>query len=100
EDEFLRHRLCVAHRRKAPGGGLLPRQPGQRRGRTGGAESEPGAGTRGKDGVAMRIVIKFAGALLEDAATVRSLAQAVPIWPGESTKSWWSTGAGVFSRIR
>src|SRR3982074_2306080 len=45
--------------------------------RPGRAEFQPYVGNRGADLTSMRIVIKFAGALLEDDATVRALARQV-----------------------
>jgi len=52
-------------------------------------EPESHAGTRGKDGARMRIVVKFAGALLEDAATVRFAFPAdCRALPGTSMKFW------------
>src|SRR5258705_502338 len=75
--EFLRHRIRARQIWTPPGHRLVPRQSWKRRCRPGRSEFQPYAGNRGANLTSMRIVIKFAGALLEDDATVRSLAQQV-----------------------
>src|SRR5262249_16113358 len=77
QKQFLRHRLRPACRRQALDRHFLPRQSRQGASRPTGPEPEHAPGTRRKDGLGMRIVVKFAGALLEDASMVRALAQQV-----------------------
>ena len=46
----------------------------------------------------MKIVIKFAGALLEDDSTIRALAQQVAALARTAIRFWWFTEAGDFYR--
>src|ERR1700687_3744189 len=73
--EFLRHRICARSRGAAPRGGELSRQVGQGRRGPGCAEHERDARHRGGHGTQMRMVVKVAGALLDDAATMETLAR-------------------------
>src|SRR6202158_996805 len=74
---FLRHRICPRSRGAAPRGGELSRQFGQGRRGPGCAEHERDARHRGGHGTQMRLVVKVAGALLDDAAAMETLARQV-----------------------
>ncbi len=69
--------FCAGFARRAAGGGELPRQSRQGRGGPGSAKHERDDGLRGGNGSAMRMVVKIAGALLDDADAVRSLARQI-----------------------
>ena len=75
--EFLRHRICARSFGRAAGDRVLPRQSGQRRGGPSGAKPERDVGLSGNGGIAMRLVIKIAGALLESEETVQTLARQI-----------------------
>src|SRR4030095_6547571 len=75
--EFLRHRVRSGRVRAAAGDWCLPGQSRQRPRVPGCAEFQSSFGNRGANGAAMKIVIKFAGALLEHRPTVESLAAQV-----------------------
>ena len=77
QHEFLRHRVCAGWRGRTAGGGELPGQSGQGRGGPSGTKHERDDGFRGGGGSAMRMVVKIAGALLDDADAVQSLARQI-----------------------
>src|SRR6202158_2124216 len=75
--EFLRCRVCTQSRGTAPRGSERSRQSRQGRRGPGCAEHERDAGHRGGHGTQMRMVVKVAGALLDDAAAMETLARQV-----------------------
>ena len=75
--EFLRHRVRAGCQGRAAGGSELPGQPGEGRGGPGRTKHERHDGFPGGGGSAMRMVVKIAGALLDDPDAVRSLARQI-----------------------
>src|SRR5262249_36527443 len=72
--QLRRYRICAGPVGPATDCGVLPGQSWQGRGGPGGAELQSYSRCGGANRTAMRLVIKLAGALLEDQTTVRSLA--------------------------
>ena len=75
--EFLRHRVRARSFGRAADHRFMPRQSWERRGGASGTKSERDARVSGNGGIAMRMVVKIAGALLERDEDVHSLARQI-----------------------
>src|SRR5262249_62061609 len=75
--QLLRRRLHPGAGRPPPGDRLLPGQPDERRGGTGGGEKETDVWGGRKGGEGMKIVVKIRGAALRQAARLPAPAPAV-----------------------